>query len=197
VRTREERRGMATTYFMNDLRVGLKIMMDDAPCVVTVTDFVKPGKGQAFVRLKYKNLKTGRVNERTLKAAETVGGADVVDKEMQYLYADGEHWYFMDQASYEQLAADAAAMGDSMQWIKEEDLCVVTLWEGAPIVVTPPNFVVLEVVETDPGLRGDTSSGGSKPATFETGAVVRVPLFVQIGDRIRVDTRTGEYVSRA
>jgi elongation factor P len=188
---------MATTYFMNDLRVGLKIMMDNDPCIVTVTDFVKPGKGQAFVRLKYKNLKTGRVNERTLKAAETVEGADVVEKEMQYLYSDGEHCYFMDQGSYEQLAADAAAMGDSTQWLKEEDLCVVTLWEGTPIVVTPPNFVVLEVVEADPGLRGDTSSGGSKPAKLETGAVVRVPLFVQTGLRIKIDTRTGDYVSRA
>jgi elongation factor P len=187
---------MATTYFMNDLRVGLKIMMDNDPCVVTATDFVKPGKGQAFVRLKYRNLKSGRVNEKTLKAAETVGGADVVDKEMQYLYGDGQHWYFMDQSSYEQLAADSAAVGDSMQWLKEEDLCVVTLWEGAPIVVTPPNFVVLEIVETDPGVRGDTSSGGSKPAKLETGAVVRVPLFVQLGERIKIDTRTGEYVSR-
>lgn len=188
---------MATTYFMNDLRVGYKIMMDGDPCVIVGTDFVKPGKGQAFVRLKYKNLKTQRVNERTLKAAETVEGADVVDKEMQYLYSDGEHCYFMDQTSYEQLAADAAAMGDSAQWIKEEDLCVVTLWEGLPIVVTPPNFVYLEVVETDPGMRGDTSSGGSKPATLSTGAVVRVPLFIQIGEKLKVDTRTGEYVSRA
>jgi len=188
---------MATTYFMNDLRVGLKIMMDGDPCIVVGTDFVKPGKGQAFVRLKYKNLKTGRVNERTLKSAESVEGADVVDKEMQYLYTDGSHWYFMDQASYEQLAADAAAVGDSMQWLKEEDLCVVTLWEGQPIVVTPPNFVMLEVVETDPGVRGDTSSGGSKPAKLETGAVVRVPLFIQIGEKLKVDTRTGEYVSRA
>ena len=188
---------MATTYFMDDLRVGLKIMMDGEPCIVTGTDFVKPGKGQAFVRLKYRQLRSGRVNERTLKAAETVEGADVVDREMQYLYTDGEHWYFMDQQSFEQMAADANAVGDAAQWVKEEDLCIVTLFEGTPIVVAPPNFVILEVAETDPGLRGDTSSGGTKPAKMETGAVVRVPLFVQIGDKIRVDTRTGLYVSRA
>ena len=188
---------MGTTYLMNDLRVGLKIMMDGDPCVIVGTDFVKPGKGQAFVRVKFKNLKTQRVNERTLKSAETVEGADVVDKEMQYLYNDGSHWYFMDQTTFEQLAADSAAMGDAAQWLKEEDLCVVTLWEGQPIVVTPPNFVTLEVTETDPGVRGDTSSGGSKPATLETGAVVRVPLFIAIGEKLKIDTRTGEYVSRA
>jgi len=188
---------MATTYTMNQLRVGLKIMMDGDPAVITDTDFVKPGKGQAFVRIKAKNLNTGRVNERTYKASESIEGADVIDKELQYLYSDGDHWYFMDQTSFEQVAADAAAMGDTTQWIKEQDLCVLTLWEGRPISVTPPNFVVLEIVETDPGVRGDTSSGGTKPATVDTGAVVRVPLFVQQGELIKIDTRTGEYVSRA
>jgi elongation factor P len=185
------------TYTMNQLRVGLKIMMDGDPCIIVDTDFVKPGKGQAFVRIKYKNLQTGRVNERTLKSSETVDGADVVDRQMQYLYSDGEHWHFMDQESYEQIAAGASAVGDGAQWLKEEDLCELTLWEGNPIVVTPPNFVILEVTETDPGLKGDTSSGGSKPATLETGAVVRVPLFIQIGEKLKIDTRTGEYVSRA
>jgi elongation factor P len=172
-------------------------MMDGEPCIIVDTDFVKPGKGQAFVRVKYRNLQSGRVNERTLKSSETVEGADVVDKQMQYLYSDGTHWHFMDQESYEQLAAGSEAVGDNAQWLKEEDICEVTLWEGRPIVVTPPNFVFLEVTETDPGLKGDTSSGGSKPATLETGAVVRVPLFIQIGEKLKIDTRTGEYVSRA
>jgi elongation factor P len=185
------------TYTMNQLRVGLKIMQDGDPCIIVDTDFVKPGKGQAFVRLKFKNLKSQRVNERTLKASETIEGADVTDKEMQYLYSDGELWYFMDPDTYEQVGADSSALGDSAPFLKEEDNCLVTLWEGSPIVVTPPNFVVLEVVETDPGVKGDTSSGGNKPATLDTGAVVRVPLFVQIGELIKVDTRTGEYVSRA
>jgi len=185
------------TYTMNQLRVGLKIMQDGDPCVIVDTDFVKPGKGQAFVRMKYKNLKTSRVNERTLKSSESVDGADVTDTEMQYLYNDGEFWYFMDPNTYEQVAADTSAVGDMAQFMKEEDSCQVTLYEGNPIAVTPPNFVVLEITETDPGMKGDTSSGGNKPATLETGAVVRIPLFIQIGEKIKVDTRTGEYVSRA
>jgi elongation factor P len=147
--------------------------------------------------MKYKSLTTGRVNERTLRGSDMVEGADVVDKELQYLYNDGSMWYFMDHESYEQVAADATAVGDSAQWLKEEDNCVVTLWGGNPISVTPPNFVVFEIVETDPGMRGDTSSGGNKPAKTSTGAIVRVPLFVQQGELIKIDTRTGEYVSRA
>jgi elongation factor P len=120
----------------------------------------------------------------------------VVDVELQYLYSDDEYWHFMDPQSFEQLSADAAAMGDSAKWLKAEAICQVTLWNGAPLSVAPPNFVVMTIVETDPGVRGDTSGGGGKPATLETGAVVRVPLFVQNGEVIKVDTRTGEYVSR-
>jgi elongation factor P len=182
---------------MNQVKVGLKIMVDGDPCVIVGTEFVKPGKGQAFTKVKYKNFKTERVNEKTLKASDSLEGADVMEREMQYLYSDGRSWTFMDQETYEQVEADSNAIGDSQQWLKEEDLCMVTLFEGNPIVVTPPNFVVLEITETDPGVKGDTSSGGNKPATTETGAVVRVPLFVQIGEKIKVDTRTGEYVSRA
>jgi len=126
-----------------------------------------------------------------------VEGADVMDTSLQYLYSDGEFWHFMDPNSYEQIAADATAVGDATKWLKEQDLCEVTLWNGAPIAVTPPNFVVLAVTDTDPGVRGDTSGGGGKPATLETGAVVRVPLFIEIGDMLRIDTRTGEYVARA
>jgi elongation factor P len=185
------------SYNMNQVKVGLKIMVDGDPCVIVGTEFVKPGKGQAFTKVKYKNFKTERVNEKTLKASDSFEGADVMEKEMQYLYTDGRSWTFMDQETYEQVEADSNAVGDSQQWLKEEDLCQVTLWEGNPIVVTPPNFVILEITETDPGVKGDTSGGGNKPATTETGAVVRVPLFVQIGEKIKVDTRTGEYVSRA
>ena len=185
------------SYNMNQVRVGLKIMMDGAPCLIVDTDVVKPGKGQAFTRVRYKNYRTGRVNEMTMKASDAVDGADVVDKEMQYLYSDGDMWYFMDQETYEQVGTHKEEVGDAAQWLKEEDICSVTLFEGNPIVVTPPNFVILEITETDPGVKGDTSSGGNKPATTDTGAVVRVPLFVQIGEKIKVDTRTGEYVSRA
>jgi elongation factor P len=185
------------TYSTNEFRGGLKIMLDGDPCSIIENEFVKPGKGQAFNRVKIRNLKTGRVIERTFKSGESVEGADVMDTSLQYLYSDGEFWHFMDPNSYEQIAADATAVGDATKWLKEQDLCEVTLWNGAPIAVTPPNFVVLAVTDTDPGVRGDTSGGGGKPATLETGAVVRVPLFIEIGDMLRIDTRTGEYVARA
>jgi len=172
-------------------------MLDGDPCSIIENEFVKPGKGQAFNRVKIRNLKTGRVIERTFKSGESVEGADVMDTSLQYLYSDGEFWHFMDPSSYEQIAADATAVGDATKWLKEQDTCEVTLWNGVPLAVTPPNFVILTVTDTDPGVRGDTSGGGGKPATLETGAVVRVPLFIEIGDILRIDTRTGEYVARA
>ena len=185
------------SYNLNQVKVGLKILVGGDPCVIVSCDVVKPGKGQAFTKVKYKNYRTERVNEKTLKASDSFEGADVMEKEMQYLYSDGRTWTFMDQDTYEQVEADGKVVGDTEKWLKEEDLCLLTLWEGNPIVVTPPNFVILEITETDPGAKGDTSSGGNKPATTDTGAEVRVPLFVQIGEKIKVDTRTGEYVSRA
>jgi len=185
------------SYSTNEFKGGLKIMMDGDPCSIIENEFVKPGKGQAFNRVKIRNLKTGRVIERTFKSGESVEAADVMEVEMQYLYSDGEFWHFMDPESYEQVSADAKAVGETSKWLKDQDMCTVTLWNGSPIIVTPPNFVVLTITETDPGLKGDTSGGGGKPATLETGAVVRVPLFVQGGESIKVDTRTGEYVSRA
>jgi len=184
------------TFSTNEFRGGLKVMLDGDPCSIIENEFVKPGKGQAFNRVKLRNLKTGRVIERTFKSGETLEGADVVDTEMQYLYNDGELWHFMVPESFEQYAADTNVVGDAKKWLKEQDVCIVTLYNGVPISVTPPNFVELAIVETDPGIRGDTSGGGGKPATLDTGAVVRVPLFVQTGEVIKVDTRTGEYVSR-
>ncbi|TAN51921.1 MAG: elongation factor P [Methylococcaceae bacterium] len=184
------------TYSTNEFKGGLKIMMDGDPCAIIENEFVKPGKGQAFNRVKIRNLKTGRVIERTFKSGDTVEGADVVDRDMQYLYNDGETWHFMVPESFEQYGADANAVGDAKKWMKEQDVCIVTLYNDQPLSVAPPNFVNLIVTETDPGLRGDTSGGGGKPATLETGAVVRVPLFLQTGELIKVDTRNGEYVSR-
>ena len=185
------------SYSTNEFKGGLKIMLDGDPCSIIENEFVKPGKGQAFNRVKIRNLKTGRVIERTFKSGESVEAADVIELDLQYLYSDGEFWHFMDQNSFEQYSADAAAVGETTKWLKEQDVCTVTLWNGAPIIVEPPNFVILAVADTDPGLKGDTSGSGGKPATMDTGAVVRVPLFVQIGDMIKVDTRSGEYVSRA
>jgi len=184
------------TYNTNEFRSGLKVMLDGDPAAIVENEFVKPGKGQAFNRVKLKNLKTGRTIERTFKSGESIEAADVLDVEMQYLYNDGEHWHFMDPESFEQLAADADAVSDAQQWLKEQDVCVLTLWNGAPISVTPPNHVELKVVETDPGIRGDTATGGTKPAKLETGAVVKVPLFIEEGEILKVDTRTGEYLSR-
>ncbi len=172
-------------------------MVDNAPCNILDCEFIKPGKGQAFTRIKIRNLLTGRVVERTFKSNDTLTSADVVDVEMQYLYNDGEQWHFMVADTFEQYAANADAVEEAKQWLKEQDICVVTLWNNEPLQVTPPNFVVLTITETDPGVRGDTSGGGGKPATLETGAVVRVPLFIQTGEAIKVDTRKGEYVSRA
>jgi elongation factor P len=185
------------TYSTNEFKSGLKIMIDNDPCAIVENEFVKPGKGQAFNRVKIRNLKTGRVVERTFKSGESVEAADVMDTDMQYLYNDGEFWHFMVPETFEQYAATKEAVGEAAQWIKGEEICTVTLWNDAPLAVTPPNFVELAVTETDPGVRGDTSGGGGKPATLETGAVVRVPLFINIGDVLKVDTRSGEYVSRA
>ena len=185
-----------STYSTNEFRGGLKIMIDGSPCSIIENEFVKPGKGQAFCRVKMRNLKTGRVLEKTFKSGETVPAADVVDLEMQYLYCDGEHWHFMDPDSFEQYTADENAMSDAKQWIKGEEICVVTLYNGNPLTVSAPNTVELAVSETDPGLKGDTASGGNKPATLETGAVIRVPLFIGEGEILKINTRTGEYLSR-
>lgn len=184
-------------YSTNEFRSGLKLLLDGDPCAIVENEMVKPGKGQAFNRVRLRNLKTGKIWERTFKSGESVEAADVMDVELQYLYSDGEFYHFMDQNSFEQQAADATAVGDTAKWLKEEDVCVVTLWNGTPLAVSAPNFVELEIIETDPGLKGDTANGGSKPATLATGAVVRVPLFINQGDIIKVDTRSGEYVSRA
>jgi len=184
-------------YNTNEFRGGLKIILDSDPYTIVENEFVKPGKGQAFNRTRVRNLKTGRVVDKTFKSGESVEAADVIEQNMQYLYTDGEFWHFMLPDTFEQFAADANAVADAKQWLKEQDTCIVTLWNGSPLLVTPPNFVELTIVETDPGLRGDTAQGGIKPAKLETGAVVRVPLFVEEGEIVKVDTRSGEYVSRA
>ncbi len=185
------------SYNTSEFKGGLKMMLDGDPCSIIENEFVKPGKGQAFSRVKLRNLKTGRVLEKTFKSGESVEAADVMELELEYLYTDGEFWYFMDSDSFEQYSADAAALDDNVKWLKEQAPYTVVLWNGAPIIVEPPNFVTLTVSETDPGLKGDTSGGGGKPATLASGAVVRVPLFIQEGETIKVDTRTGEYISRA
>ncbi|MCM2972871.1 MULTISPECIES: elongation factor P [Larsenimonas] len=185
-------------YSTNEFKSGLKVMLDGDPCSIVDNEFVKPGKGQAFNRVKLRNLMTGRVWERTFKSGESIEGADVLDLDMEYLYNDGEMWHFMKtDGSFEQYAADKKAVGESEKWLKEQVSYTITLWNDNPISVAPPNFIELTVTETDPGLKGDTANGGSKPATLSTGAVVRVPLFINEGEVLKIDTRSAEYVGRA
>jgi len=181
----------------NEFKAGVKIMLDGEPCNILENEFVKPGKGQAFNRVRIRKLISGKVIEKTFKSGDTVETADVMDTDLAYLYTDGEFWHFMNNDTFEQIAADAKALGDNVKWLVENNLCTITLWNGTPIAVSPPNFVELEITETDPGVKCDTAGTGGKPATLSTGAVVRVPLFVQQGEVVRVDTRSGEYVSRA
>lgn len=183
-------------YSTNDFKGGVKVIMDGQPFNIIDNEYVKPGKGQAFNRVKMRNLKTGRVIEKTFKSGDTLEGADIQELEVQYLYFDGEFYHFMQPESFEQYQVSDVGVGDAKLWLKEQDTCALLLWNGETLSVSPPNFVELTVADTDPGVKGDTSGGGGKPATLETGAVVRVPLFVQIGEVIKVDTRTGEYLSR-
>jgi elongation factor P len=181
---------------VNDLRTGLTIEIDGD--VYSVVEFlhVKPGKGAAFVRTKLKNVQSGAVRETTFRAGEKVARAHIETKEMQYLYSSGDEYSFMDTESYEQLTLMADKLGDAPKWLIDNMTIGIQFYQGAPIGVDLPTFVEMEVVQTDPGFKGDTATGGTKPATLITGVQVQVPLFVNQGDMIRVDTRTGEYLSR-
>jgi elongation factor P len=185
------------SYSTNEFKSGVKILLENNPYSIVENEMVKPGKGQAFNRVKVRNLKNGKVTERTFKSGDTVEAADVQETEMQYLYTDGEFWHFMVPDNFEQYTAGKEALGDGAIWLKDGMSCTVMLWNGEPLNVTPPAHVELKVTATDPGLRGDTATGGGKPAKLETGATVRVPLFINEGEYVRVDTRTGEYIARA
>ena len=185
-----------STYATNEFKSGLKVMFDGNPCAILENEFVKPGKGQAFSRVKLRNLKTGRVLEKTFKSGDSLEGADVVDLDLQYLYNDGRALHFMSPETFEQYALNVDQAEEIVKWLKGQDMCVGTLWNGVPLSILPPIFVALKVVDTEPGVRGDNVTGGSKPATLETGVIIKVPLFIDIGECIKVDTRTGEYVSR-
>jgi elongation factor P len=180
----------------NDFRTGLTVEIDGA--VYSVVDFqhVKPGKGAAFVRAKLKNVETGSVQERTFRAGEKVARAHVERKEMQYLYDAGDFYTFMDMETYEQINISRDTIGDDIKYLKENDSITVVMYKGRIIGIDLPYYVELTVADTAPGVKGDTAAGGSKPATMETGLVVNVPFFINIGDRIRIDTRTGEYLDR-
>lgn len=186
------------TYTTNQFKGGLKVLLDGDPYSIIENEFVKPGKGQAFSRVKLRNLKNGRMLDRTFKSGESVEAADVTESDMQYLYSDGSEFHFMKtDGSFEQVAVYKDVVGSVVNWLKEEMEYSVTLWNDQAILVEPPIFVELQVAETDPGMRGDTVTGATKAATLSTGAVVKVPLFVEQGDMLKIDTRKGEYVSRA
>ena len=181
----------------SEFKSGLKFIMDGDPYNIVENELVKPGKGQAFSRVKIRNLKTGRVIDKTFKSGEKVEAADVMEVDMEYLYEDGEFWHFMEPTSFEQHAAEEAAVADVKFWLKPQEKYIVTLWNGSPLSATPPNFIDLQITECDPGIQGNTAQGATKPAVVETGAQIKVPLFVEEGEIVKIDTRTGEYLSRA
>lgn len=182
---------------VNDLKTGLTLELDNGLWSVVEFLHVKPGKGAAFVRTKLKNVETGNVVEKTFRAGEKVAKATLDKREMQYLYKEGEDFIMMDTESYEQLAVTAAHIGDGIKYLKENMNVNILLHDGKIIGLDMPNHVELEVTDTPPAEKGNTAQGGTKPATLETGAVVNVPFFISNGDRIRVDTRTNEYLDRA
>lgn len=179
-----------------DFRNGLTIELDNS--IYQIIDFqhVKPGKGAAFVRTKLKNIKGGGVIEKTFRPTEKCPQAHIDRKDMQYLYSDGELYHFMDVVTYDQIALDEEAIGDTLKFIKENEMVKMLSHNGAVFAIEPPLFVELEVTETEPGVKGDTATGATKPATVETGVTIYVPLFVNQGDRISIDTRTGDYLKR-
>jgi elongation factor P len=183
-------------YDTSDIRKGLKIEIDGDPYMVIGFQFVKPGKGNAFTRTRIKNMVTGAVLDRTWKSGEKLKPATMDERTMQYLYQDESGFHFMDQHSYEQIALSADVVGEDARFLLENNDVGMLLFNGRPVSISLPNFVELEVVETDPGVKGDTVTGGRKPATLATGAVIQVPLFIERGEKLRIDTRTGEYVER-
>ena len=179
-----------------DFKNGVTFDMNGQVMQVIEFQHVKPGKGAAFVRTKLKNVITGAVTETTFNPTDKFQDARIDRKEMQYLYNDGDLYYFMDMESYEQIPLSADKLGDTFKFVKENDMCNIKSYNGNVFAVDPPMFVELEVTATEPGVRGDTATGATKPATVETGAEVKVPLFINVGDVIKIDTRTGEYLNR-
>lgn len=180
----------------NEFSAGLKVEIDSQPYIIVKNEFVKPGKGQAFNRVRLKNLMTGRVIERTFKSGETVQVADIVEAQMRLLYIDASGATFMDETSFEQLTIPPEKVEDIKQWLLEDQMYSMIFYKGEPTTVQPPTFMEMEIVETSTGMRGDTSGRVLKPAITNTGAQIQVPIFIDQGEIIKVDTRTGEYVSR-
>lgn len=184
-------------YTTTEFRNGLKIDFEGEPYIIVFFQHVKPGKGGAFVRTKLKNLKTGAVLEHTFRSGDKVGKPDLDEREMQFMYRMENQFHFMETRTFEQIYLDEEHMGDAANYMIENLPVKVLFYKGEPIGIDLPIFIVLAIAETEPGVRGDTVSGATKPATLESGAVVQVPLFLSVGDRVKVDTRTGTYIERA
>ena len=183
---------ISTSQFKN----GLKIIINDQPCSIIEHEFHKPGKGQAVMRVKFRHLITDKVIDRTYKSGESVEEADILTVELSYLYTDGEFWHFMNPSTYEQIEIPSKIIGNSKKWLVGQECCEVVIWDNEPISIEPPPFVELVIAKSDPGIKGDTVSGTSKPAELETWITIQVPLFVEEGEKIKVDTRSGEYSGR-
>lgn len=181
----------------NQFKNGTKLLIDNAPCSIVEHEFHKPGKGQAVMRVKYKNLLTGNTNDKTFKSGESAEAADINHKDMEFLYSDGENWHFMDSTSYEQIEIGSSEIGDARKWLVGQETCEIILWDDRPILVDPPVIVELKIINSEPGVKGDTVSGATKPAELETGVTIQVPLFVNEGEIVKVDTRDESYVGRA
>lgn len=184
------------TLTMNDLKAGLGVNIRGKDCVVIEAQHVKPGKGNTYVRTKYRDIRTGRVNEENFQQSAKFESVDMRTREMQYLYNDGDSYWFMDTDTYEQIPVDKSLIGDKIQFLKENDICLLQYANNVLYEVDPPIFLEATITKTDPGFKGDTVQGGTKPATIETGAEIQVPMYLNEGEKIKVDTRTGKFVSR-
>lgn len=184
------------SYNTSEFRKGLKVQLEGEPFLMVEMDFMKPGKGQAVYRCKLKSLITGRVIDKSYRSGDSIEAADVTEQKAQYLYKDGAHFHFMDPESFEQYELTAEQVSDAAKWLIEEMVCDVVFWNGSAISVTPPNFVDLKVTYTEPGARGNSTGNVQKPATLETDAEINVPIFINLNDVVRIDTRTGQYVER-
>ena len=183
-------------YDTSDIRKGLKVLMDGNPFTIVEFQFVKPGKGAAFTRTRFKNLLSGAVIERNIRSGEKLEPANVDERQMQFLFREGEDFVFMDQANYEQMHVSGEIVGDDARFLKDNLEVAVLIFNDRPVGITLPNFVALKVISSEPGIKGDTSGGATKPATMETGTIINVPLFIKPGETLRIDTRTGDYVER-
>ncbi len=192
----KKRRVFMASIDVNQISKGMKLEIEGEPYEIIDYEHVKPGKGQAFARIKLKNLMTGNVIEKTYKVGEKLNLADFEEREMQYIYNDGDYYYFMDQKTYDQVGVPAHSIKDKVKFLKEEMVCYVQFYKGKPVNIKLPKTVVLEVIDTEPGHKGDTVTNVTKPAKVETGTIIQVPLFINVGDKIKIDTETGEYLER-